>query len=494
MKNQPHTSLESVKIAFNVHHWQDFLNSQPLLTLFLNTNVCYIVRFRSLQSDEMQALKDYCSRNHIKICVYDRVEFVTWSEFRDFMLISFAEGSLAFNHSLSSQLVISARLNGLKTLLLQHGIQVEAPSQAPLVYGSSVIGTWGSEHSEFISRHNELWGASAPSHKFKFIGYPKRNGLKFDLKQEECLQRASSITPDHEIVLFATNLKWSAHGAGYDTIKATIQNCATAHPNKLFLIKPHPSERASQYEDICHNNIKCIDDITLVENDITVSYLIFRSDAVITSLSTMILDAAIAGKQCIQYDTNNKYSYVGCETVQLIDVAAALERGFSSIEATQFIDFYANAADLNFEGRLLDLINDEEDSCALLENILKLHSFLKSVEDLYVIWSETSTNIEIFRQDIEKCTIDFERLRADHQRLQLDHQRTGIERERLEHELDASNTVVEQLQSEISKIQVELQAENQRAEAYSSDYSRLSSSLSWRVTRPIRHIRGWFTK
>ena len=75
-----------------------------------------------------------------------------------------------------------------------------------------------------------------------------------------------------------------------------MNRIAANNPNVLFVVKPHPDD-CSLYDNlklICLDNIAVLDDVTLVSIDWPTARLVAAVDGVITSFSTLILDACAA--------------------------------------------------------------------------------------------------------------------------------------------------------------------------------------------------------
>lgn len=81
---------------------------------------------------------------------YKQVAEINWRELMINTLISAAESTAAVNHALSSQIVEAAKLNGVRTILLQHGIWIEAMRDRQISFSSDYVLSWGREHETFF--------------------------------------------------------------------------------------------------------------------------------------------------------------------------------------------------------------------------------------------------------------------------------------------------------------------------------------------------------
>jgi hypothetical protein len=77
-------------------------------------------------------------------------------------------------------------------------------------------------------------------------------------------------------------------------------------------------------------------------------------------MSTLLLDGAVAGLRCIQYDTNNRFAYRGCTPIGLDALSGAIANpSLSSITGQTFQSAYADAAEHNFYGAFRALLDED---------------------------------------------------------------------------------------------------------------------------------------
>jgi glycosyltransferase involved in cell wall biosynthesis len=462
--------LETPKVvALNVHHIQDFFNLRSLLDVFPRDQVIVFVRRGMLLDDEFQLVSGYCRKCGVRFVEYERVADIDWRLFDIDVLLSAAESTAAINHALSLQLVEAAKLHGIHTILLQHGIWIEPMADRQIYFGSESVLTWGGEQKEFLNRNNHLvaglpttYGKTDATH-FLPIGSPRFFDSLVEPNPEILKWRLGIDTQRYQqVVLVGTNLRWSAHGRSVSEIMAAVKATAECNQDKFFLVKPHPSERYSDYADLEAENVLVIDDILLGCMDLSIARLLAGASVVVSSLSTLLLDGAVLGKRCIQYDTGNKFEYLNCRSFALGDIPLAVQNeNVGSFENAAFIKHYNDADNLNFFGEFSKLINGishrkPNGGCFIF------YSALKAAEDSWLRYAHLArqnASLAAHNQELARTSNELQTT------IEAQHAAFEATTEQLKLQNEASAARSEQLQDIV--------------EAY-------RNSSSWKITAPYR--------
>lgn len=339
------------RIALNIHHIQDFFTLRPLLDIFRRDQVVCLLRAKMLRADERSLVRGFFRRCGLSVVEYQAAAEIDWQGLGIERLVSGSESTVTTSHILSRHLIEEARLRGVPSILLQHGIWVDPYSDRPIEFGSDRILTWGHEHEAFfnipdkqIGRHVGKRGRAQPG-AFEVVGSPGAWESR-NLEPAEVLRsRLGLETSGYEsVAILGTNLLWYAHQVGRSNTIDQIRRVIDSNSQMFFIVKTHPSERAQNFSDLRAENSFVIDDIIRGCIDLSVPQLISGVDIVISSLSTLLLDGAAAGKKCVQYDTGNTFKYEACEPIPLSRLAAKLDVScLETIENDQFVDHYADA-------------------------------------------------------------------------------------------------------------------------------------------------------
>lgn len=457
-------------VALNIHHWQDWLNATYLLDFYMPSDVVVLLRKQNLQPDERDAVLASCDRLNVRFAEFTTCKEIDWSALGCAGLISFAEGTLAWNHALSSQLVFAARLQNLPTVLLQHGIQVETPSCGILAYASDAVLTWGEEHRDFIQevdrKAEATFGTSSliDTSKIRPGGSVKYRTL-IAAKDLPMLHKliGREIDPLTAVVLFTTNLRWGAHRVENDAVIDSLRSLVDRYPDIHFLGKVHPNERASLLDSINAANFTAVDDIELTKQGIKGAQLIASSDIIISSLSTVLLDAAIAGKRCIQYATSNAYSYEDCLPVDLANLETAFADGFRSLDPVSFSNRYASHRELAIDRAIEECFARTYPA----DKVAECYGYLGSLEQLSLHSGHLSGEVAHLR---------------------------GVNEEHVQHAKEMSSHIVQldgriaQLEEKAVTLAEEIQQGLVREADLTRQYRAVTNSRTWRYTASIRSI------
>ena len=347
------------RTGFNIQLYQDFLNLKPILESANPETSIVLLRAGVMDPDAYKTVLLGLQRLSLPVVQYHVVAQLDWQKLDIRFLISVTEGSLSVTHLLGRQTVEAANLNGITTLLLQHGLRVQGFGDRTLEFASDFHLTWANNAHGLPQHTQRVAGIVAPAvisdPQFDLpIGSPKFSDSLIDGGEDVVLNRLGSDTSGfRKRVLLGTNLHWGAHTAGRPDVMKRLSAFIGTHPDLFFIVKTHPIETREQYSDLLRPNTLIVDDRMLLAIDLSISRLIRWVDAVVSSLSTLLLDGAVAGKPIFQYDTGNLYSYRFVPTLGLADISTALSADDWPVAPanTDFCDWYADAAEGDFYER-----------------------------------------------------------------------------------------------------------------------------------------------
>ncbi|WP_139316493.1 hypothetical protein [Pseudochrobactrum sp. B5] len=461
---------QSEIIAFNIHHIQDFFNIRPLLDVIARDACVVFLRDGVLKEDEDQLVTGFFFRCGVMLVKYAQVEEIDWRLLMVETLISAAESTAAFNHALSSQLVEAAKLNGVRTILLQHGIWIESMRDRQISFSSDYVLSWGREHETFFKQAANMVAGQATSvgcmsSEFIAAGSPKFCDSQIS-PNADVLRWRLGLEPQNyrKTVLIGTNLKWSAHKVTSSRIISGIHTMIEQNPDVLFVVKPHPSERSQEYSDLKFSNSVVLDDIILGCADVSISRIIGGVSTVISSLSTLILDGAVSGKRCIQYDTGSSVQYDGCKPFDVSRLNFALrDDSVASIDGADFKRIYNDADNLDFYKVFSNVLVKKKHAT----NTFRTYSLLKSVEDCWNIIKHNQNDLLQKTHQSELQAFQYEQLMRKHEQLVRQHE--GLTER------------CDQLAKEHDELIVEKRLLKDERDA-------LFCSTSWRITAPYRWL------
>ncbi len=264
-------------------------------------------------------------------------------------------------HWVAYQLAGRANRLGLKTYTLQHGLE-----QPGLTYFDEI---YKPDRFRFRSQKIMLWGRLGSLHKnvpdsirrrCVSVGWPKQTGALASLQKEAW---------GKTIILVSENL----HRACYrDDFRKQFVDCILTVADQFqgitFIVKPHHNQRwitlhgADKFSGL--KNVVLADSKDSRWEPYTASAIIGIADAVITTPSTVVLDAAVAscpvavvndGRQDLsRYEPLSRLKGAGEWTGFLGDVLNPGRRREQSDKAREFADRAVIQGDVC--GRVMDLI------------------------------------------------------------------------------------------------------------------------------------------
>jgi CDP-glycerol glycerophosphotransferase (TagB/SpsB family) len=133
-----------------------------------------------------------------------------------------------------------------------------------------------------------------------------------------------------------------------------------AHPEMLFLVRPHPVNTARDFLEVRRPNVVFVDEVCCVSADIQLSRIMSAVDRVITTVSTIAVDAAVSEKTVIVYEAGQKRVYNHLQAVDFGDVVNLLRDSEFLADAERrtklFRSIYADCVDDRFYSRFGEIL------------------------------------------------------------------------------------------------------------------------------------------
>lgn len=197
-------------------------------------------------------------------------------------------------HRAAHQLTLALKARGVRSYTVQHGYE-----NVGLNYFDAVQGT----EVRFASERIFIWGES---HCLPAL-IPKENLAKTCTAGRPAFRRRPSEAPwpgvsDRIDLAVFENLHWHRFNDAYRRmVLDEIERICQAHPLWRILVKPHPqgrwlTQRFKGPQPIA-NNLIIADPVAPEWSGVTAYAVIARADHVLTTPSTIALDAAQAGKR-----------------------------------------------------------------------------------------------------------------------------------------------------------------------------------------------------
>jgi hypothetical protein len=263
------------------------------------------------------------------------------------VLVAGADSNVFRSHVLNAAFVAAARGRGWRTVQLQHGIWPHADATAPMTMMSGLMLTWSGEFKRKLAEV-VAWpdGSTAPRGCVEGTRFVTTGSPAFDRYTDAAWPRLEDLLGDwvaryRRRVLVATNLHWSQHRAGAP-VNPAILDLARHHDDTLFIVKPHPTHDPDDaFLRACPPNVQVVDEFCCLFADLDSARLVLATDAVICTLSTVALEAAVAGRPFLVLDTGNPNRYEHVTPVapdRLRSAYAALTE--HPPDAQAFVDHY----------------------------------------------------------------------------------------------------------------------------------------------------------
>lgn len=299
IKRQSISAIDIPTITFNVNFIQDWSFARSLM------DICPAGQFQVVIRNDIIA-EPYCYMlcgllertgcRHMSVSNVAEavVGFDTWGDFGGTLAITATEGVPSVTHLMGSLMMLEIAQRGAQTLCLQHGMTVLS-SQTP---ASAVIGVWSDD--EVDSLRTTLSLKQGPdimctgSTKFLDALLPSsRNVLEF---------RFGVMPGDFsQIILVGLNLHWAIHQHSAEETLSWLERLSAKNQDTLFIIRPHPDDSSIYSAEalLSKKNVMLLDEMLLLSMDMQISRILKGVDAVITTYSTLAIDAVAAGKPVI---------------------------------------------------------------------------------------------------------------------------------------------------------------------------------------------------
>jgi len=471
------------RVALNLHHIQEFVLYRPLLDVLPRKSVTVLIRSSVLDADALSMARGFFARCGVQVIFYERCVEIAWRELDLQFLITGAESNVTAHHVMGRQVVEAAKLHGVHTIQMQHGIWIEQFPQRLVEFGSETIWAWNAQYERFIHESRvslagkTVQGRRQPWQKFALVGCPKFVDVRLCPPQDLLRWRLGVDTGKHRAVaLLGTNLLWHRHTKPASSTRERLVRMMQSMPDVYFIVKLHPSERAANAAELNQPNSLVLDDILMGMLDLHVSRLIAAVDVVISSLSTLLLDAAVGGKPCVQYSTGNDLAYQGQASVEIeqlprllmniagMPVNTALVQAYGSPVAQPFYEHLA---------RTLATTPAASPPCGAREDdAASYYSVATEVEGLWEQVRGSARALHAAQGQVKALSDTCATAAADLSALQVELQSArASEKETMR----AGTARVEEIAAHLRSAHLELAA--------------LRKSNSWRWTAPLRTVR-----
>lgn len=294
-------------LIYNVHFIQDWSFARALMDIWPADSTRILFRRDSIAEPYLHMLRNTCVRNGVSHHVMDNV--VSGSAVLDHwirspaLFITATEGVNMLPHAFNSMLAVEAGRRGATTVCLQHGMNVGRAFRP----ASSYWAGWDASTAATLAADG--LGARAVcmgSVKFQdallpsaLVGVARRFG-----------RRATGFTRS---VLIGLNLHWQVHAYGENDTVAWLHRLAARNPDVLLILRTHPDDATAHVRPdiLVLPNVVLLDEMSLLSMDVSVARLLRDVDGVITTSSTLILDALAASKPVVLLPSQSPWNAPG---------------------------------------------------------------------------------------------------------------------------------------------------------------------------------------
>jgi polysaccharide pyruvyl transferase WcaK-like protein len=339
-------------LFFLVGTYQEFRQYQPVWSQLPPST--YTVLLRVTQPEPTwirreRAIEAWCATRGIHVMRVSSIADVDWHAWRQrrCVLVAGADSTAFMSHILNAAFVDSARRHGWRTVQLQHGIWPYASLQKPMTMLSELVLAWSPEFKQSLDTVVQ-WpdGSRGPRGEIEGIRFVTAGCPVFDRYADADAASLDDLLGDwvrqyRRTVLVATNLHWSAHKNGA-LANAAVFEAAASMPDTLFIVKPHPVHDPDEaFLSACPANVQVLDEFCCLFADLDSARLVRATDAVVATLSTVALEAALAGRPFLVMDTGNPNSYehvTATPPEQIVERVNAMFTAHDDVAA--FRDYY----------------------------------------------------------------------------------------------------------------------------------------------------------
>lgn len=282
-------------LSYHVNFIQDWSFLRSLMDVWPSDRLLITIRSDLLAAPYRSMLRGYLERTantflFISSAAEGAAALDSWGLSKGSLAVTATEGPRSVSHLMGSLLMLEAGKRGAQTLCLQHGMSISRS----FLTASANVGVWDASTEATLSNSNSqnFHIARTGSPKFLDALLP---AAQFSLKHR--LGRSNY----ERAILIALNLHWKVHRFDTRDTYDWIQRICFNNPDTLFVLRPHPDD-ATSFENpqiFGIPNVLFVDEITLLSIDWSVSRLLRAVDGVITTYSTIAIDAAAAGKPVV---------------------------------------------------------------------------------------------------------------------------------------------------------------------------------------------------
>jgi len=344
-------------LVFLIGTYQEFRQYQPLWSHLAAASFTVLLRPTALTpawTRRADCIAAWLDARGIAWRLARSTDELDWASLpvRDRVLIAGADSTAFRQHLLNAAFVVEARQRGWRTVQLQHGIWPYADVRQPMALLSDIALTWSDEfRTELDTLVDWPDGSRRPRGltegvRFTVTGCPGFDRYA-DASSPALRDMLGAWTTDYRrSVLVATNLHWPQHRRGAE-VNPAILALAAVHPETLFVVKLHPVHDVDDgFLARCPDNVVVLDEFCCLAADVDCQRLVLATDAVISTVSTVALEASLARRPLLVLDTDNPNRYQHVETTEPGRLAEAFGRLFDGADSRAFRDHYVAPATL----------------------------------------------------------------------------------------------------------------------------------------------------
>jgi hypothetical protein len=281
--------------TFNVHFMQDWSFARSLMDVWPRNRAGVILRGDVVAQPFRALIESQLTKCGVPLQSIRKVGEADLSRAEDGLFITATEGQVNYLHQLNSLLMLDARRAGARTLSMQHGMVLPRMSAHVCEY----VGAWdGRSLAAMRDAYGPVEGVS-----FDLLGSVKfldallpSSSAAFEARFGVWTRRFTRRC------LVGLGLHWDAMNlmGGVGALD-WLARAINANPDCLFLLRPHCDDGAvyARADIIAADNVILADDFLLAALDWPLARVLRQIDCVISTFSTMLIDASAAGVPCV---------------------------------------------------------------------------------------------------------------------------------------------------------------------------------------------------
>lgn len=284
---------------FSVNFIQDWSFLRSIMDVYPAQRLHLLFRKDCIAPQYLHLLRNYCERTATPYAVIDSVmegsaALSGWGCDANSLFMTATEGLPSPTHAMNALVAYEAGQAGATTVSLQHGVNISQGFSS----SCDIVGTWDRKTANRLLERMNAKGYPAVyavgNSKFLDALIPSGSGgLSSQLGSWTCAFEA--------VYLIGLNLHWKMHEHGevatYEWVRRTIERNA----NCLFILRPHPDDHSiyAMTDILLAPNILLLDDMTLLAMDVSIGRLMREVDGIISTNSSLHIDAMAAGKPTV---------------------------------------------------------------------------------------------------------------------------------------------------------------------------------------------------